>query len=294
MAMLGNNLSQLGVSAAQLDNYMQTTSFMLNWLPTTKEFGYLGTLGDFDHHEHVAIRLGGRYMQSTEDRQEQPGTNSIENSQIRLTDGSIIFTPDLLGPGITVETVHYTMVKFSGQPVARKLDCTNSVRIFIYLTFRFRCRPSFLESSRNSAGSMTSWLTIPAINSIAEPPRNRSMLWRIVRIAAFSGRRSKGRSAPVPCVKHSPCFQAAKDRPHSGLLHGMPLHQTFPHVLGARGPLADKKFQASCFRPLGETVADLVLRICSVTNCVMTVRPLSTEKMSAADALGSAKYRVSA
>ena len=74
----------------------------------------------------------------------------------------------------------------------------------------------------------------------------------------------------------------------------MPLHQTFPHVLGARGPLADKKFQASCFRPLGETVADLVLRICSVTNCVMTVRPLSTEKMSAADALGSAKYRVSA
>ena len=110
MAMLGNNLSQLGVSAAQLDNHLQTTSFMLNWLPTTGEFGYLGTFGDFDYHEHVATRLGGHYTQSIEDRQEQPGTNSIENSQIRLTDGSIIFTPDLFGPGITVENVHYDMV----------------------------------------------------------------------------------------------------------------------------------------------------------------------------------------
>jgi hypothetical protein len=110
MAMLGNNLSQLGVSAAQLDNHLQTTSLMLNWLPTTGEFGYLGTFGDYDDHEHVATRLGGHYTQSLEDRQEQPGTNSIENSQIRLTDGSIIFTPDLFGPGITVENVHYDMV----------------------------------------------------------------------------------------------------------------------------------------------------------------------------------------
>ena len=40
MAMLGNNLSTLGVSAAQLDNHLQTTSFMLHWLPTTGEFGF--------------------------------------------------------------------------------------------------------------------------------------------------------------------------------------------------------------------------------------------------------------
>ena len=51
MAMLGNNLSQLGVSAAQLDNHLQTLSFMVNWLPTTGEFGYIGTFGDFDYHE---------------------------------------------------------------------------------------------------------------------------------------------------------------------------------------------------------------------------------------------------
>ena len=57
----------------------------------------------------MATRLGGHYTHSIEDKQKQPGTNSIENSQIRLTDGSIIFTPDLFGPGITVEKVNYDM-----------------------------------------------------------------------------------------------------------------------------------------------------------------------------------------
>ena len=59
MAMLGNNLSTLGVSASQLDNTIDTTSLMLQWLPTTGEFGLYGTFGDFDHHENLATRLGG-------------------------------------------------------------------------------------------------------------------------------------------------------------------------------------------------------------------------------------------
>jgi hypothetical protein len=110
MAMIGNNLSQLGVSAAQLDNTFNTTSFMLGWLPTTGEFGLYGTFGDYDYHEKLATRLAGHYTHSREDKQTQPGTNSIENSQIRLTDGNILFTPDLFGPGITVEKVDYDMV----------------------------------------------------------------------------------------------------------------------------------------------------------------------------------------
>jgi hypothetical protein len=110
MAMLANNLSTLGVSAAQLDNTIDTTSLMLQWLPTTGEFGLYGTFGDYDHHENLATRLAAHYTHSTEDKQSQPGTNAIENSQIRLTDGSVIFTPDLFGPGITVEKVTYDMV----------------------------------------------------------------------------------------------------------------------------------------------------------------------------------------
>ena len=114
MAMIADNLSQLGVSAAQMDNILDTTSFMVQWLPTTGEFGLHGAFGDFDYHEKVATRLGAHYTHSTEDRQSQPDTDGIENSQIRLTDGSVIFTPGLFGPGIAVNTVKYQMVSADG------------------------------------------------------------------------------------------------------------------------------------------------------------------------------------
>jgi hypothetical protein len=120
MAMLANNLSTLGVSASQLDNTLNTSSFMLQWLPTTGEFGLYGTFGDYDWHDKLATRVAGHYTHSREDKQSQPGTNGIENSQIRLTDGSVIFTPDLFGPGVTVEKVDYDMtsidagVKYKG------------------------------------------------------------------------------------------------------------------------------------------------------------------------------------
>jgi len=114
MAMIANNLSTLGVSAAQLDNTVDTYSLSMNWLPTTKEFGLYGTFGDFDYHQNLATRLGIHFTHSTEDRQSQPGTNAVENSQIRLTDGSVIFTPDLFGPGITVEKVQYRMSSLDG------------------------------------------------------------------------------------------------------------------------------------------------------------------------------------
>jgi len=120
MAMIANNLSTLGVSASQLDNTFNTSSFMLQWLPTTGEFGLYGTFGDYDWHENVATRAGIHYTHSREDNQSQPGTDDIENSQIRLTDGSVIFTPDLFGPGTTVNSVTYDMasldagVKYKG------------------------------------------------------------------------------------------------------------------------------------------------------------------------------------
>jgi hypothetical protein len=108
-AMFANNLSTLGVSAAQLDNRLDTQSFSLVWLPTTGEFGLWNTFGDYDDHQKLATRIGIHYTHSLEEKQSQPGTEGIENSQIRLTDGSVIFTPDLFGPGITVNEVDYRM-----------------------------------------------------------------------------------------------------------------------------------------------------------------------------------------
>src|SRR5678816_4546459 len=110
MAMFANNLSTLGVSAAQLDNRLDTQSYSLQWLPSTGEFGPWGGFGDFEGHETLATRVGLHYTHSLEEKQSQPGTEAIENSQIRLTDGSVIFTPDLFGPGITVNEVDYRMM----------------------------------------------------------------------------------------------------------------------------------------------------------------------------------------
>ena len=109
-AMFANNLSTLGVSAAQIDNRFDTQSFAVQWMPTTGEFGLWNTFGDFDDHQNVATRVGVHFSHSLEEKQSQPGTEGIENSQIRLTDGSVIFTPDLFGPGTTVNEVDYRMM----------------------------------------------------------------------------------------------------------------------------------------------------------------------------------------
>jgi Protein of unknown function (DUF3011) len=119
-AMFANNLSTLGVSASQIDNRLDTQSYAVTWMPTTGEFGLWNTFGDYDDHQQLATRIGVHYSHSLEEKQSQPGTEGIENSQIRLTDGSIIFTPDLFGPGITVNEVDYRMssvdagVKYKG------------------------------------------------------------------------------------------------------------------------------------------------------------------------------------
>lgn len=110
-AMVGNNLSTLGVSAAQLDNRFDTVSAALILQPTG-EYG-LG-FGDFENHEKLVTRFGGHYTTSTETAQEQPGQDAFENTQIRLSDGSVIFTPNLFGPGITVNALRYQMFALDG------------------------------------------------------------------------------------------------------------------------------------------------------------------------------------
>jgi len=109
MAMVATNLSILGVSASQLDQGLNTQSFMLSYLPRG-DFGLYGTFGDYDYHPQLATRIGAHWTHSREDKQTQPATNNIENTQIRLTDGNIVFTPELFGPGITVERVTYEMM----------------------------------------------------------------------------------------------------------------------------------------------------------------------------------------
>jgi hypothetical protein len=107
--MLGDNLSQLGVDAGQLDDGLNTLAAGLTWLPTTGEFGTRSGFGDYDMHQKVATRLGTHFTRSDEDAQGQPNSDAFENVQIRLSDGNPIFAADLFGTGIQVKTATYHM-----------------------------------------------------------------------------------------------------------------------------------------------------------------------------------------
>jgi hypothetical protein len=109
---LGNNLSQLGIDAGQLDDGINTFSGMLAWFPTTGEYGMNSNFGDFEHHDKVATRLAGHFSHSKEDRQGVPASEAFENVAIRLSDGSVVFAPNLFGPGIQLNNATYQMISF--------------------------------------------------------------------------------------------------------------------------------------------------------------------------------------
>ena len=84
----------------------------MTWLPTTGEFGPTGGYGDFEQHDELATRIAAHYTYSEENSQGQPSTEAPENSQIRLSDGNVIFTPGLFGPDTVVTDVRYQMASF--------------------------------------------------------------------------------------------------------------------------------------------------------------------------------------
>jgi hypothetical protein len=114
--MLGNNMSTLGVPASRLDNGLNTLSSALLWFPTGDfEKGFSGQgWGDFEHHEKFSTRLGFHFSRSDENKESQPNSDTFENTQLRLSDGTVIFTPDIFGPGITVTDARWRMTSVDG------------------------------------------------------------------------------------------------------------------------------------------------------------------------------------
>lgn len=115
--MVGNNLSQIGIDAGQLDDELSTFSAALGWNPTTSAYGSATAFGDFDPHEKMAVRLGVHLTTSNEDAESQPDVQAPENVQLRLSDGSTIFTPGLFKQGTWIQQARYTM--FSGDVGAK-------------------------------------------------------------------------------------------------------------------------------------------------------------------------------
>lgn len=98
---LGNNLSILGVKAANLTRHF-SKSGSISWFPTTGEFGPRGGTGDFEHHDKVATRFGISYCHSRENRFNNVGTPSPDNTQVRMSDGLLFFETDAFIQGLTV------------------------------------------------------------------------------------------------------------------------------------------------------------------------------------------------
>ena len=114
--MVGNNMSTLGVPASRLDNGLNTVSSALIWFPTGDfEKGFSGQgWGDFEHHEKFSTRLGVHFSRSDENRESQPNSEQFENTQLRLSDGTVIFTPDIFGPGVVISDARYRMMTVDG------------------------------------------------------------------------------------------------------------------------------------------------------------------------------------
>ncbi len=108
-AMVANNLSALGVSAGQLDSTIDTYSGAVIWMPTTREYGPLKGFGDYENHQELATLLGVHYTTSTEDKQSQPGTDSMENTQLRLSDGTLLFSPNAFNTPGQINRARYRM-----------------------------------------------------------------------------------------------------------------------------------------------------------------------------------------
>lgn len=100
--MVGNNLSSLGIQAAKLTRNL-ATSATLWWMPTTGEFGPRGGIGDFEDHQQLATRFGVSYNHSREDRFNNIGTPSPDNTQVRMTDGVLFFETGALADNVTVD-----------------------------------------------------------------------------------------------------------------------------------------------------------------------------------------------
>jgi len=111
--MLGNNLSQLGVDAGQLDGNLNTVSGALWWMPTTGEYGPGEGFGDYEYHDDLATLFSLHFTRSREDAQAQPGVNDFENSQIRLSDGTRIFEPGAFDTAGQIKKASYQMAATS-------------------------------------------------------------------------------------------------------------------------------------------------------------------------------------
>lgn len=108
-AMVGNNLSALGITAGQLTREFSYSGTVW-WMPTTGEFGPNGGFDDYEYHEEVATRFGIAATKSREDRFSEAAASAPDNTTIRLADSLNLFELGSLAPGVTVQEARYRLL----------------------------------------------------------------------------------------------------------------------------------------------------------------------------------------
>jgi hypothetical protein len=96
-AMVSNGFNTLNLQPEALNNRFAWSGSAW-WEP----WGYFGRgYSDLQHHRDAAVRLGGCYTYALGSGN-QSASDAVENSPIRLSDGTIITTPNALAPGVTL------------------------------------------------------------------------------------------------------------------------------------------------------------------------------------------------
>jgi hypothetical protein len=108
-AMVGNNLSALGITATQLTRHFAYAGSIW-WMPTTQEFGPNGSFDDWEYHEEVATRFGASGVWSREDRFTELVSKAPENTTIRLADSLNLFEIGSLAPDVIVQQARYRLL----------------------------------------------------------------------------------------------------------------------------------------------------------------------------------------
>jgi hypothetical protein len=107
---VNTNLSQLGVTASN-DSRDLAYSASLSWMPTTGEFGPRGGFGDLEDHQEPATRFGVSAAHAREDRAAPVGQAPNE-TQLRLSDGVLLFEEGALADGVTLTQADYDVLAF--------------------------------------------------------------------------------------------------------------------------------------------------------------------------------------
>jgi hypothetical protein len=102
IAMIGNSLNTLDISATKIDhNFAYSASIWYDLHNFGKEWN------DYDPHEELAVRVGTAFTWAREDRLSDLAVSSPENNSTFISDGTLLFETGSLATGVTVSLANF-------------------------------------------------------------------------------------------------------------------------------------------------------------------------------------------